>query len=83
MFSRISTLHRRRETPLSVSIYFNLSHMPKAPKAAKTPKVKIPDIPWAEDDYKLISAFLTELEKPENYKVLFGKKNSAEVSNTL
>ena len=57
--------------------------MPKAPKAAKALKVKIPDIPWAEDDFKLISAFLTELEKPENYKVLFGKRNSGKVSNTL
>ena len=57
--------------------------MPKAPRAAKAPKVKIPDIPWAEDDLKLVLAFLTELEKLENYKVLFGKKNPGEVSNTI
>ncbi|KAF8800871.1 hypothetical protein BYT27DRAFT_7216700 [Phlegmacium glaucopus] len=47
-------------------------------KAIKATKLKLPDIPWAEDDYKLVSAFLTELEKTENYKVLFGKKDSSE-----
>ena len=43
--------------------------MPKASKASKAPKAKIPNIPWAEDDFKLVSAFLTDLEKLENYKV--------------
>ncbi|KAF8816060.1 hypothetical protein BYT27DRAFT_7279137 [Phlegmacium glaucopus] len=47
-------------------------------KAIKATKSKLPDIPWAEDDYKLISAFLMELEKTENYKVLFGKKDPSE-----
>ncbi|KDR82164.1 hypothetical protein GALMADRAFT_59519 [Galerina marginata CBS 339.88] len=42
--------------------------------APKAPKPKLPDIPWSEDEDKLVWSFLTELEKDENYKVLFGKK---------
>lgn len=53
------------------------------PKASKADKPKIPDIPWAEDDFKLVSASLTELEKVENYNwALFGKKTPGEVSST-
>ena len=55
----------------------------KARKAPKAPKAKLPDIPWGDDDFKLVSAFLTELEKTENYKVLFGKKKPGEVSSTF
>jgi hypothetical protein len=45
----------------------------------KVTKPKLPDIPWAEDDDNLVWAFITELEKDENYKVLFGKKDVKEV----
>ncbi len=45
----------------------------------KVIKPKIPDIPWSEDDDRLIWAFLTECEKDVNYKVLFGKKEITEV----
>jgi hypothetical protein len=55
----------------------------KAHKAPKASKAKLPDIPWADDDFKLVSAFLTELEKTENYKVLFGKKTPGEVRSTF
>ena len=48
----------------------------------KASKAKLPDIPWGEDDSRLVLAFLTELEKSENYRVLFGKRSSGEISNT-
>ena len=43
--------------------------------------VKLPEIPWAQDDHKLVWDLITQLEKDVNYKVLFGKKVSSEVSN--
>lgn len=43
-------------------------------KPAKPAKVELPNIPWAEDDDKLVWSFITELKKDENYKILFGKK---------
>jgi len=51
--------------------------------APKVPKVKLPDIPWSEDDNKLVWAFITELERDENYKVLFGKKDVNEVCHVI
>jgi hypothetical protein len=42
-------------------------------------KPKIQDIPWGEDNNRLIWAFITECEKDINYKVLFGKKETTEV----
>ena len=42
--------------------------------------VKLPEIPWAQDNHKLIWDFITELEKDVNYKVLFGKKDLSEVN---
>lgn len=42
-------------------------------------KSKIQDIPWGEDNDRLIWAFITECEKDVNYKVLFGKKETTEV----
>ncbi|KAF8812875.1 hypothetical protein BYT27DRAFT_7251461 [Phlegmacium glaucopus] len=44
----------------------------------KTTKPKIPDIPWGDDNDRLVWAFLTECEKDINYKVLFGKKETME-----
>ncbi|KAF8059891.1 hypothetical protein FPV67DRAFT_1674386 [Lyophyllum atratum] len=41
-------------------------------------KSDIPAIPWVADNGKLIWALITELEKPENYKVFCGKKNKHE-----
>ncbi|KAF8999253.1 hypothetical protein BDQ17DRAFT_1208239, partial [Cyathus striatus] len=33
----------------------------------------IPDVKWTKDDKKLIWALLTELEKPKNHPLFFGK----------
>jgi hypothetical protein len=41
----------------------------------KATKPRIPDISWAEDEDRLIWAFLSECEKDINYQVLFGKKD--------
>jgi hypothetical protein len=46
--------------------------------APKTTKPKIPDIPWGDDNDRLVWAFITECEKDVNYKVLFGKKKTTE-----
>lgn len=46
---------------------------------SKAAKPKIPDIPWGDDNDQLVWAFITECEKVVNYKVLFGKKETAEV----
>jgi hypothetical protein len=43
--------------------------------------VKLPEIPWARDDHKLVWEFINQLEKDANYKVLFGKKDPSEVNH--
>jgi hypothetical protein len=40
---------------------------------------KLPDIPWTENEGRLIWSLITEMEKPENFKVLLGKKDKKEV----
>jgi hypothetical protein len=45
--------------------------------------VKLPEIPWAQDDHKLVWDFITQLEKDVNYKILFGKKDPSEVSHYI
>jgi len=53
---------------------------PAAPKKAR--KVSnIPPLPWTAERSKLIWTLLTEVEKGENFKVLFGKRTKGEVSN--
>ena len=51
------------------------------PGAVKKPcqEVALPAIQWANDNSKLIWSLLTEIEKPENFRVLFGKRNKSEV----
>jgi hypothetical protein len=54
--------------------------LPMGPQKAR--KVSnIPPLPWAAEQSKLIWALLTEVEKTENFKVLFGKRTKGEVSN--
>ena len=50
--------------------------------APKSTKPKIPDIPWGDENDRLVWAFITECEKEVNYKVLFGKKETTEVRQT-
>jgi hypothetical protein len=53
---------------------------PTAPKKAR--KVSnIPPLPWTAERSKLVWTLLTEVEKAENFKVLFGKRTKGEVSN--
>ena len=40
-------------------------------------------IPWGANSSFLIYQLLCEVEKPENFKVLFGKKDKHEVSSAL
>ena len=40
------------------------------------------EIDWADNDYELVFALLDQLELPENFKVLFGKKDASEVVNS-
>jgi hypothetical protein len=50
------------------------------PPKCNTKKNKLPESPWAEDGNWLTWLLLTEVEKPANYKVHFGKKEKDEVS---
>jgi hypothetical protein len=54
---------------------------PRGSKPALKPK--IPDIPWGQDKSSLVWDLLAEIEKEENYRVLFGKKDVSEVSTTI
>jgi hypothetical protein len=40
------------------------------------------EIDWAENNYELVFALLDQLERPEKFKVLFGKKDALEVRNS-
>jgi hypothetical protein len=49
---------------------------------AKTKK-NVPTINWSSNDGELIWKLITELEKPKNFKVFFGKNDKNEVRNIL
>jgi hypothetical protein len=51
-----------------------------APKKAHK-VLNIPPLPWTAERSKLIWTLLTEIEKGENFKVLFGKRTKGKVSN--
>jgi hypothetical protein len=51
-----------------------------ADKPEKAAKPHIPDINWAANQSSLIWSLLAEIEKAENYRVLYGKKESSEVN---
>ena len=46
-------------------------------RVKKASEPRIPTINWSDE---LVWALLAELEKEENYRVLFGKKDPSEVS---
>ena len=52
-----------------------------ADKPEKAAKPHIPDINWAANQSSLIWSLLAEIEKAENYRILYGKKESSEVNN--
>lgn len=58
----------------------NGNSQPSSKKNRKAPA--LPPIAWAADDSILIWKLLGELEKTENYKVLFGKKTQHEVNSS-
>jgi hypothetical protein len=49
----------------------------------KSEKPRIPEINWSANNFSAIWALLAEIEKKENYRVLFGKKDVAEVSLSI
>lgn len=48
----------------------------------KSQSVALKEIDWANNNYELVFTLLDQLERPENFKVLFGKKDSSEVPNS-
>jgi hypothetical protein len=48
--------------------------------AVKAEKPRIPEINWSANNSLAVWALLAEIEKHENYRVLYGKKDVAEVS---
>jgi hypothetical protein len=53
--------------------------VPKKPRKASA----LGSITWGANSSFLIYQLLCEVEKPENFKVLFGKKDKHEVSSVL
>ena len=64
---------------------FKLTVMPRtaADKPDKATKSRIPDINWSANKSSLIWALLAQIEKDENYRVLYGKKDVSEVSISI
>jgi hypothetical protein len=54
-----------------------------ADKPDKATKSRIPDINWSANKSSLIWALLAQIEKDENYQVLYGKKDVSEVSISI
>ena len=54
-----------------------------AEKPEKAAKPHIPDINWAANQSSLIWSLLAEIEKAENYRVLYGKKESSQARSML
>jgi len=48
----------------------------------KKPHLSLPPIHWTKNDAALTWSLIGELEKPENFKVLFGKQDNSEVCNS-
>ncbi|KAJ7465213.1 hypothetical protein FB451DRAFT_1370083 [Mycena latifolia] len=55
----------------------------KTTEAVKKKKLNLPDFSWGTDNGKLIWALLDKMEKPENKKVFFGKKDKHEVTQNI
>jgi hypothetical protein len=51
--------------------------------ADKAEKPRIPEINWSANNSSAVWALLAKIEKNENYHVLYGKKNVAEVSVSI
>ena len=56
---------------------------PAADKPDKATKSWIPDINWSANKSSLIWALLSQIEKDENYQVLYGKKDVSKVSISI
>jgi hypothetical protein len=52
---------------------------PTGGRKARKPSA-LPDIMWGAKDHELIWKLLSEIERPENHKVLFRKKKSEVLS---
>lgn len=50
---------------------------------SKAPQAKLAEIDWKGNNSLLISALLTELEKPDNSKVFIGKADKKDVCQML
>ena len=51
-------------------------------KANGSQQVSLKEIDWANNNYRLVFGLLDQLRWPENFKVLFGKKDASEVVNS-
>ena len=51
-------------------------------KANGSQQASLKEIDWANNNYELVFGLLDQLERPENFKVLFGKKDASEVVNS-
>lgn len=56
---------------------------PVTPAKSKKAKVTIPELPWGADNGAKTYEFIGLMENYENFRVLFGKQDSAEVCMLL
>ncbi|KAI0732125.1 hypothetical protein C8Q72DRAFT_774919 [Fomitopsis betulina] len=53
--------------------------MPTPSQGSSRKKSSVPDIDWKANNGALLWQLIGELEKPENFRVLFGKRDKNEV----
>src|SRR5260221_6122472 len=79
-FTDMATLPTMAARKRRTSEPSNSNSRPSLKKTRKAPGLS--PIPWAADDSVLVWKLLGELEKTENYKVLFGKKTQHKVDKS-
>ena len=57
--------------------------MPTPSQGSSRKKSSVPDIDWKANNGALLWQLIGELEKPENFRVLFGKRDKNEVYTSL
>ena len=59
--------------------YMTSQTISHTPSTASQGSQRLPEIPWAQNDGRLVWSLISEMERPENFKVLLGKKDNKEV----
>ncbi|KDQ18480.1 hypothetical protein BOTBODRAFT_52482 [Botryobasidium botryosum FD-172 SS1] len=58
------------------------SEDPSGGPLAKKPKLEVPrQLPWSSNNSAKVHEFIDEMEKPDNFRILFGKRTKKDVRN--